>query len=310
MVVISAAHHDHAAVLASRMGCGADEGWEGVVRREDLETVIVCTPPHLHADIVIAALEAGKHVLCEKPLARTEREAQAMVEAARKSGKMLKCGFNHRHHPGVQQVWRWVHAGEIGELMFVRCCYGLCGRPGYESEWRSDPRIVSGGQLMEQGIHAIDLFRWFLGEPADVSAVMGTNFWDIGPLEDNAFVLLRWARGQVASLHSSVTQWKNLFSFEIFGKEGYASVHGLGGSYGLERAILGKRDFHAPFSEQVIEYRGEDRSWHEEWKEFLGAIAEGREPLGSALDGLRALQIVNAAYAASQGRRSVALTLA
>lgn len=307
LVVLSAAHLDHASALAARMGCEAAEGWEGVVARGDLDTVVVCTPPHLHADITIAALESGKHVLCEKPLARTEEEARAMVQAAEQSGKVLKCGFNHRHHPGIQQVRRWVDEGALGDLMFIRCRYGICGRPGYEHEWRADPRIVSGGQLAEQGIHAIDLFRWFLGDPETAAALIGTNFWNVAPLEDNAHVLLRWPGGQVASLHASLTQWKNLFSFEVYGKDGYATAEGLGGGYGTERAKLGKRDFHAPFSEQVIEYRGEDCSWHEEWREFLAAIADRREPLGSATDGLRALQIVNAAYAAARDGASVAL---
>ena len=309
LVIITAARSDHAASLASRMACEAGEGWEGVVARDDLDIVVVCTPPDLHAPITIAALDSGKHVLCEKPLARTIDEARGMLEAARRSGKVLKCGFNHRHHPGIQQVWRWAHDGEIGAPLFIRCSYGIGGRPGYETEWRANSRIVSGGQLMEQGIHAIDLFRWFLGEPADISAVTGASFWNIAPLEDNAFVLLRWARGQVASLHSSLTQWRNLFSFEVFGREGYASVQGLGGGYGSERAILGKRDFTAPFSERVIEYRGEDRSWHEEWKEFLAAIEQRREPLGGGLDGLRALQIVNGAYRAAHDGRSTSLAL-
>jgi predicted dehydrogenase len=309
LAVISSEHYDHAAMLASRVGCEAEEGLEAVVARGDLDIVVVCTPPHLHAEITIASLESGKHVLCEKPLARTENEARAMVEVARKSGKVLKCGFNHRHHPGIRQVRRWVDEGEIGDIMFLRCRYGICGRPGYEEEWRADPRIVAGGQLMEQGVHAIDLFRWFLGDPAEVSALIDTSFWSATPLEDNAFVLLRSIRGQVASLHSSLTQWKNLFSFEIFGRDGYSIVEGLGGGYGTERAVLGKRDFHAPFAEQVIEYRGEDRSWYEEWKEFLAAITQEREPLGNAIDGLRALQIANAAYAAAREGKSISLVL-
>ena len=162
---------------------------------------------------------------------------------------------------------------------------------------------------MEQGIHAIDLFRWFLGEPTEILAMIETNYWNIRPLEDNAFVLLRWPHGQVASLHSTVTQWRNLFSFEITGKDGYGVVAGLGGGYGSEQAILGRRDFSAPFSEQVIEYRGEDRSWHEEWKEFMSAVVQRREPQGSAIDGLRALQIVNAAYASDRERKSLAPAL-
>lgn len=305
LVVISAVRRDHAAPLASRMNCEAAEGWEPVVGRTDLDAVLVCTPPHLHAAITVAALESGKHVLCEKPLARTADEAQAMLAAAARAGRVLKCGFNHRHHPGVQQVRRWVEEGRIGDLMYIRCRYGIGGRPGYEHEWRADPQIAAGGQLMEQGIHAIDLFRWFLGEPREIAAFTGTYFWKIAPLEDNAFVLLRWPGGRTASLHSSLTQWRNQFSFEVFGRDGYALVDGLGGGYGTERAILGRRDFSAPFGEQIVEFRGEDRSWQEEWKEFVAAVAERREPMGNGTDGLRALQVVHAAYAAAREGRAI-----
>jgi predicted dehydrogenase len=91
-------------------------------------------------------------------------EARAMVAEAEAAGRVLKCGFNHRHHPAVQQARRWFEEGRIGEPVFIRARYGIGGRPGYEREWRADPEIVSGGQLMEQGIHAVDLARWFLGE--------------------------------------------------------------------------------------------------------------------------------------------------
>jgi predicted dehydrogenase len=300
LVVIAAAHLETAHRLAERMGrCEAVEGWEPVVERQDLDAVIVCTPPHLHAEISIAAMRRGMHVLCEKPLTRTLEEAQGMLASAQESGVTLKCGFNHRHHPGIKQARQWFDSGAIGEPMFIRCRYGIGGRPGYEKEWRADPQIIGGGQLMEQGIHAVDLSRWFLGDFAEVFALTANHFWKIEPLEDNAFVLYRTACGAVASIHSSLTQWRNLFSFELFGQDGYIAVEGLGGGYATERAILGKRDFAAPFAEEVAEFRGEDRSWREEWKEFVAAIKEGREPLGNGHDGLQALRLVYAAYAAS-----------
>ena len=300
LVVISAAHLESAQRLADSMGCQAAVGWEPVVERDDVDAVLVCTPPHLHAAISIAAMRRGKHVLCEKPLARTVGEAQAMVAAARESGLTLKCGFNLRHHPGIQQARQWFDSGVIGAPIFVRCRYGIGGRPGYEQEWRADPQIVAGGQLMEQGIHAVDLCRWFLGRFAEVTCLVGTQFWPIQPLEDNAFVLFRTPAGVVASIHSSLTQWRNVFSFEIFGRDGYIAVEGLGGSYGTERAVLGKRDFTAPFAEEAVEYRGGDRSWLEEWREFTAAVRERREPLGSGSNGLEALRLVYAAYGASR----------
>ena len=156
---------------------------------------------------------------------------------------------------------------------------------------------------MEQGIHAVDLARWFLGEFAQVTAFVETAFWPIQPLEDNAFVLYRTAGGAVASIHSSLTQWKNVFSFDLSGRDGYVAVEGLGGSYGTERAVLGRRDFRAPFREEVVEFRGEDRSWWAEWEEFSAAVREGCPPLGDGCDGLAAMRLVRAAYeAARQGK--------
>ncbi len=153
----------------------------------------------------------------------------------------------------------------------------------------------------------MDLCRWFLGDFAQVTCLVGTHFWKTEPQEDNAFVLFRTPGGAVASIHSSLTQWKNLFSFELYGRDGYIAVEGLGGSYGTERAVLARRDFAAPFGEEVIEFRGSDCSWHEEWKEFVAAVREDREPLGSGYDGLEALRLVYAAYEAAQERHVVTL---
>ncbi len=307
LVVVSAAHLELAERLATSLGCEAAEGWEPVVERDDLDAVIVATPPHLHAPISIAALKRGLHVLCEKPLARTLEEGRAMVAVAQETGRVLKCGFSHRHHPGIQQARQWFEAGRIGEPMFIRARYGIGGRPGYEQEWRANPEVVSGGQLMEQGIHAVDLARWFLGDFSHVTAFVETRFWEIQPLEDNAFALYRTPAGTVASVHASLTQWKNLFSFEICGSDGYIAVEGLGGGYGTEKATFGKRDFSAPFAEEVVEFRGEDRSWHEEWKEFVTAIQERRKPLGSARDGLEAMRLVFAAYESARSGSVVKL---
>jgi len=307
LVVVCAAHRESAQTLAKRCGCEAAVGWEPVVKRSDLDAIVVCTPPHLHAQISIEAMKNGKHVLCEKPLAKTIPEAEAMVKAAEANGVKLKCGFNHRHHPAIEKAKEILDKGGIGEPKFVRCRYGIGGRPGYEKEWRANPDIVGGGQLMEQGIHVIDLSRWFLGEFKEVAAFTANYFWRMQPLEDNAFVLLRKDDGKTAFIHSSLTQWKNMFSLEVFGSDGYVTVEGLGGSYGTERLTFGRRDFQKPFTEEVIEFRGEDRSWHEEWQEFVTCINENREPLGNGYDGLASMRLVNAAYESAQKHRFVTL---
>jgi len=285
--------------------CTWSTDWQQTVTRPDIDAVIVCTPPHNHADITIAALAAGKHVLCEKPLCRSLAEAEAMLAAAVSSGRTLKCGFNHRHHPAIWEAKRRLDQGELGRPIAARCRYGICGRPGYETEWRADPERAAGGQYAEQGVHAIDLFRWFLGDLADVACMTAIGYFKTQPLEDNGTALFRATSGALATLHTSLTQWKNLFSFEVTGEDGYVVIEGLGASYGTERLWVGRRDFSAPFQDHVIEYRGGDGSWQAEWQEFKDAIAEGREPLGNGRDGLEAVRATLASYHAERTRTVV-----
>ncbi|MFC1904352.1 Gfo/Idh/MocA family protein [Chloroflexota bacterium] len=300
LVIVADADWQRAKLLADEMGCKATDDWEEIVARQDIETVIVCTPPNLHLPMCIAALNQGRHVLCEKPLARNPEEAKRIVDAACENNVKLKCGFNLRHHPGIAQARAWLEQGIIGEPNFLRLRYGIGGRPGYDKEWRAKVEFSGGGQLMDQGMHALDLSRWFLGDFSQAFGFLATSFWDIAPLEDNAFCLLHTGAGQIASIHVSWTQWKNMFSFELFGQEGYVIVEGLGGSYGVERAILGKRAFLEPFREEIIEFRYEDRSWYEEWLEFISSIKENRQPLGNGHDGSEALKLAHAIYESAQ----------
>jgi predicted dehydrogenase len=304
--IVAAAHIERAQLLAREAGCKATANWEDVVARDDTEVIIVCTPPNLHLPMCTAALKKGKHVLCEKPLARNPNEAEEIVKTAQENDVKLKCGFNLRHHLGIQQARDWFDRSFIGEPSFVRCRYGIGGRPGYDKEWRADVSISGGGQLMDQGMHALDLARWFLGDFDQAVGFLQNSFWNM-PVEDNAFCLLRTGKGQVASIHVSWTQWKNLFSFEIFGKDGYISVEGLGGGYGVERTALGKRAFLEPFKEEVIEFRGGDCSWEEEWREFKSAIKENREPLGNGHDGAEAVRLAHAIY--ESNRQGTAINL-
>jgi len=291
--------------LLDQLGGTWSSDWRRTIERQDVDAVLVCTPPDVHAEITIASFEAGKHVLCEKPLCRTLAEAEAMLAAAARSNRLLKCGFNHRHHPAVLEARYRFDRGDIGRPIALRCRYGICGRPGYEKEWRADPVRAAGGQIAEQGTHAIDLFRWFLGDLSEVSCMTSIGYFREQTLDDNGIALFRSSTGALATLHSSLTHWKNLFSFEIMGEDGYLVIEGLGASYGTERLFAGKRDFSAPFQDHVIEYRGGDSSWQSEWREFKAAIAEGREPLGSGVDGLEAVRATLAAYHAEKSKSIV-----
>ena len=297
-----------AARLAGPLGAPVSTHWQEVVANPDVEIVLVLTYPDTHAEISIAALEAGKHVLCEKPLTRTEDEARAMVDAAKRTGRTLKCGFNHRHHPAIIEAYRTFQSGVIGKPTFGRARYGIGGRQGIESEWRSDPAIVSGGQLMEQGIHVVDLYRWFLGPIERATGLVATTRWPIAPLEDNGFALLqiqdRRHRQRALQPHAVDEPVR----VRALRRQGSLAVRGLGASYGVEELTVSQHDPSAPFSHKTIEYRGGDVSWKGEWDEFVRAIDDKRQPLGNGEDGLAAMQIVNAVYAAAKTGQTVVLS--
>ena len=306
IVSITAEHVDLAKPLAKELGCKAVSNWLEVVN-SGIDVLLVCTPPHVHAKMSIEAMKKGIHVLCEKPLCTTISDAEQMVKTAKENNVILKCGFNHRYHPAVRQVKKWVAEGQIGEIRFIRSIYGIGARPDVQKEWRSNPKIVAGGQLMEQGIHCIDLMRWFVGNPQEVVCLTSTPHSIIEPLEDNAFVTFKTEKGQLININSSILQWKNHFSFEVFGTNGYAIMDGLGGSYGVEKAILSRKDPYGPFAENIIEFRGSDTSWKLEWEEFENSIKTKTEPEGNGIDGYESLRMVFAAYQSQREKKIVNL---
>ncbi len=296
-----------AQALACESGARSETDWKKVVSRDDIDIVVVSTINNVLRDISIEALGQHKHVLCEKPLGRNVQESLSMVGAARDAGVVLKTGFNHRHHPAIFKAKQMLDQGVIGDVMFLRCRYGHGGRPGYEKEWRASQDLCGGGELLDQGVHVVDLFRWFAGDFGEVMAYTPTCCWDIR-VEDNAFAMFRGRGGIVATMHASWTQWKNLFSFEIFGKKGYLIVEGLGGSYGPETLRIGRRKPEGGVpDEESLRFDGPDISWKEEWREFLSAIAQRRQPLGSGEDGHQANRMIESIYRSAKEGQVVSL---
>lgn len=294
--------------LADLVDSGATSNWRQAAAHPEAEIVVVATPPNVAPSVARFALAAGKHVLVEKPCGRAAREIYPVVEAARQNHVLLKAGYNHRYHPAIQMAWQMFSDGVIGKLLHLRCTYGHGGRPGYEREWRTAAQVSGGGELLDQGVHAIDLFRWFAGDFSEAFAFLETSCWPIAPAEDNAFALLRTARGTVAQLHASWTQWKNAFAFEIAGDLGSLAASGLGRSYGLERLVWTARSTGGGAPEQkTFEFPADDESLAREWDDFLAAIDEGREPMSSGADAARTLEHVDALYASAHERRVVRL---
>jgi predicted dehydrogenase len=287
---------DRAGRLAEPFGARSATDFRAATDADDIDAVVVATPHAELSAIASACLEAGKHVLVEKPGGCDLAEVAAVANAANAAGRIVKVGYNHRFHPAVLKAREIVDRCELGPLMFVRGRYGHGGRLGYEKEWRFERAISGGGELVDQGSHLIDLAQWFLGEFTGVTAALRTFFWD-AEVEDNAFLTLSTPAGQIAWLHASWSEWKNMFSFEIYGRDGKLEINGLGGSYGVEsltfyRMLPGM----GPPETTRWEYPFADRSWDAETAEFIAAISEDRRPIGDAAEAMACMSVIERIY--------------
>jgi len=271
-----------------------------LLRDPTIQAVVISTLHDSLAPLTLAAVRAGKHVLVEKPAARSARELLPALSNAKKARVQVRLGYNHRFHRAFRKAREIVDAGKLGPLMMIRARYGHGGRLGYEKEWRADLKQSGGGELIDQGVHLIDLARWFLGDFKEVDGFAQTLFWKMSA-DDNAFLLLKTARGQTASLHASCTEWKNLFSFEIYGRLGKLHVEGLGGSYGLEKLTWHRMlPQMGPPETKAWEFPRADDSWEVEMNGFAKDIRLRRSPQPGLKDGLEALKIVDTIYRKSR----------
>lgn len=305
VVIVADTDGERARACASRVGAGSTTAWNEAIRRDDIHAVVVATTHDMLADISLAAMRAGKHLLVEKPMAVTLDKAEEMVATAARMKVTGRVGYNLRFHPSLIMAREKVAEGIIGEVCYLRAAYGHGGRPGYENEWRCDRARSGGGELMDQGVHLLDLSCLFLGDFSSVTGIAPTTSWPIAPLEDNVFALLGTDAGKTASLHASWTQWKNLFRFEIFGEKGYLLCSGLGGSYGPEQLTIGIRAKSGGRpAEEIISFEERDCSWEREWTDFVAAT-RGVRGLGADLrDGCEVLKLVEKLYRASSRGRS------
>lgn len=281
--------------LASKTGAKPTSRFQDVTA-SDVDIVVIATRHDSLASISISAIEAGKHVLVEKPAGRNLAEALQIAAAATRMDKLVKIGFNHRFHPAMQKAKEICDSGALGPILCVRGRYGHGGRIGYDREWRCDPELSGGGELIDQGSHLIDLARWFMGDLSLGYAHLPTLFWKI-PVDDNCFLALTRSDGATAWLHASWSEWKNIFSFEISGRDGKLAIDGLGGSYGIERLTYYQMlPEMGPPETTAWEFPMPDGSWEAEVSAFADAIVNRRKPLGDIDDAVAMHRIIDQAY--------------
>ena len=277
---------------------------EDIINHPDIDVIVVSTPNFLNKELTIKALQAGKHVFCEKPPAFTGADVEEIKEAEKNSnGKKLMYGFNHRHHGSVIRMKELVDSGEFGKIIWMRGRYGKSVTEDYFSNWRAKKELSGGGILIDQGIHMLDLFLHLAGDFDSVKAEISNLYWNL-EVEDNAFVILRNSKtGIDASLHSTMSQWRHLFSLEVFLEKGYMVLNGLitsTMSYGEETLSIARNRSTAPaatWKDEVKTQYVEDHSWRYEIEHFFNAIENDTAiKIGNSDDALKLMNIIDKIY--------------
>ncbi len=285
-----------------------------MLKRDDIDAVSVTTPNFLHAEATIAALEAGKHVLCEKPLAMNLQEAQAMVEASQRTGKKLMCGFNYRFAPEIQTLRHFAQAGEFGEMYYARTqALRRRGIPGWGMFISKEKN--GGGPLIDIGVHMLDATMHVMGFPkpiavsgktwqmfgkrSDVMGLMGQWDYKNFTVEDFAVAQVRFDNGSVLTLESSFVanqEEADKMSFQIYGDAGGCQYNPLKMFREENKTLLDVTPVHLPRGVQ---------SHHEEIKSFVNSILNDEPVFTPGEEALEITRIIDAIYESSETGKEV-----
>lgn len=275
-----------------------------LIEDPNVDNVFISTPNFMNAEMVIKCLKNKKNVFCEKPPALNLKELMEVSNIYSQSRNTLMYGFNHRYHDSIIHMKSLIDSGEYGDLIWMRGRYGKSTDKDFFDGWRAQKHLAGGGIVIDQGIHMLDLFLLFAGKFTSVHAALSNHYWGLD-IEDNAFITLEnKEKGISASLHSTMTQWRHLFSLEVFLEGGYMVLNGLktsSGAYGDEVLTLAKNRSKPPaasWEEDIITTYPIDNSWKNEIEEFLFSIKENREPaMGNIKDAINVMSLIDEIYA-------------
>jgi len=259
-----------------------------------VDALVVCTPNYLHAPQTIAALEAGVHVMVEKPMAMNATEAEAMVAASQKSGALLMVAHCWRFDPEVRWLRGQVEAGRLGRIVRTKG-YGVHVNWG-PAGWFTQKRFAGGGALADMGIHALDTARFLLGDPQPVSvyARIGTHYgaYDV---DDTGVLIVNWDNGAVSVIESG---WWQPYAdgpeaaTQLYGTAGFGRLfptHLVLGGVAVDSGFPPVREPHCPQS-----------MYDDQMACFVDCIRQGRVPVPGGAEGLLNMKVVDAAYQSSQ----------
>ena len=275
------------ATVAEHGGESFSDGVE-LIRSGKVDIVSICTPPRFHRELVIAAAEAGVAVLCEKPLARTLEDAEAIAEAVERAGTLFSVGFCHRFEPAIEKLKGMIEGGELGEVITFRNRFAGLMANAHET-WFSNPAISGGGALADTSIHSIDLFRYLVGDVASVQAMTSTRETEHGPaldVEDSGVMLLRTESGELGVIESSWRTPPGEWTVTVYGTKGTATVDYGTGAFRFTNA--------EGTTEDVAVESGS--RFDREFAHFLACWRGEAQPRVTVQDGVEANRVLHLAY--------------
>ncbi len=275
--------------------------FEEVLRDDSIDAVDICAPNHLHAPMAIAALRAGKDVLCERPLARNSREAESMVKAAEKSGRMLMCAMNNRFRSDAQVLRAAVQKREIGDIFYIKCGWL---RRGTTYGWKAERALSGGGAVLDLGVQMLDLALWLSGGRRVTRVSAQVHRQRAEAVESAAVAFLRLAGDAVINLEVSwsLSIEKDIAYLHVFGTRGAAVLSPLRVLKEVHGDLVNITPAVEPPSRNLYQ-----QSYDREIEHFVACIRRGETPVSPGEDGLAIMRIADAIYSSAQSGREVAL---
>jgi predicted dehydrogenase len=276
---------------------------DDLLANDEIDAIDICTPNFLHAPMATAALEAGKHVLCERPLARSGEEAQAMVKAARKADRTLMCAVQHRFRSDAQLLRTFVQKGDLGEIFFAKAGW-LRQRTEWDSdEWRRQKRESGGGVVLDLGFQMLDLSLWVLGNPKVESVTASVHRSRKGEVEDSATAFLRLEDGATLTLELTwgLLMEKDFAYVNLFGSGGAALLNPFRVHKGMHGALVNVTPTQDT-SRNQYKHSIESQLTH-----FADALRKGSKPMGHAEEILPVMELMDAIYRSAELGREVKL---
>jgi predicted dehydrogenase len=263
---------------------------------DDLDAIDICTPNYLHAPMAVAALEAGKHVLCERPLARSSEEAAAMVKAAKKADRTLMCAVQHRFRPDAQLLRRFVEKGDLGEIFLAKAGW-LRQKTEWDSdEWRRTKRESGGGVVLDLGFQMLDLSLWVLGGPKVESVTASVHRNKKGEVEDSATAFFRLESGSTLTLELSwgLLMEKDFAYLNLFGSGGAALLNPFRVHKGMHGTLV---NVTPTLETNRNQYR---QSMEAQAIHFAETLRSGKKPMGSVEEVLGVMEVLDAVYRSAE----------